>query len=241
MNKIEFIKEKIPFTQVANGVLTDKRLSAKAKGLYAYLYSKPDGWDFAIERMCLEMADGEYSISEGLRELQQFGFLTRKRQADGRIVHLVHFPPTKPYLENHGVGQEPHRENPRQGKSLTGKTTVVSNKDNIIIKSISNKESSSLKYLENLPEKDLEEFYNRFECSKPAIQSKAESILLYCQSKGKKYANYRALLLNALKKDFPARKKMNIQITTVGEVERIGKDIVAKYRPSFIRRKEDSK
>jgi len=37
MEKIDFKKDKIPFTQVSNAVLYDNNLSFKAKGLYAYL------------------------------------------------------------------------------------------------------------------------------------------------------------------------------------------------------------
>lgn len=66
--------------------------------------------------------------------------------------------------------------------------------------------NSSLSYLKELPEQDLEEMYNRFDCDKRAIKSKAESLMLYCQSKGKVYKNYKAFLMNALKKDYPERK-----------------------------------
>ncbi len=144
MNKIEFIKDKIPFTQVANGVLTSKKLSAKAKGLYAYLYSKPDGWDFAVERICLEMSDGKASINEGLRELEKHGFLTRKRQSDGRVVYLVHFPPLEPNTENRQEGNKPFAEKATVGKSHNGKIGTVSNKDSLSNKDKhSNKEGSS--------------------------------------------------------------------------------------------------
>ncbi len=68
------------------------------------------------------------------------------------------------------------------------------------------REDTSLNYLKDIPLIDLEEMYNRFDCDKPAIVSKAESLLYYCQSKGKTYKNYKAFLMNALKKDFPERK-----------------------------------
>ena len=72
---------------------------------------------------------------------------------------------------------------------------------------IREKAENSLSYLKEIPEQDLEEMYNRFDCDKHAISGKAESLYLYCQSKGKVYKNYHALLLNALKKDFPERKE----------------------------------
>lgn len=50
-------KQESNFTQVSNLVLCDKNLSAKAKGIYAYLYCKPDDWQFASERIAKEFSD----------------------------------------------------------------------------------------------------------------------------------------------------------------------------------------
>jgi hypothetical protein len=47
--KIE--KAGVNYTQVSNVVLSNKKLSWKAKGIYAYLFSKPDDWDFSTKRM----------------------------------------------------------------------------------------------------------------------------------------------------------------------------------------------
>ncbi len=127
-NRIEFKKDKIPFTQVANGVLHDSGLTAKAKGLYAYLYSKPDGWNFAVGRITAEMADGVDSIYAGIKELETNGYLSREKQPDGRTVYSIHFPPML-------IGLYPIRENPEQasgansGKSQFGKIHCISNKD----------------------------------------------------------------------------------------------------------------
>lgn len=142
--KIEFKKDKIPFTQVANGVLQDSQLSAKAKGLYAYLYSKPDGWDFALDRIVLEMADGRDSIYSGILELENNGYLSRKKQSDGRTVYFIHFPPmfigSYPTTPNRQQGSKPVAENPQQaleascGKSQRGKIRSISNKEFIVIK-----------------------------------------------------------------------------------------------------------
>ena len=64
---------------------------------------------------------------------------------------------------------------------------------------------TSPRYLTNIPVDDLEEFKKRFDAYESDIESKGESLALYCEAKGKKYKNYRALLLNALKKDFKPR------------------------------------
>lgn len=65
---------------------------------------------------------------------------------------------------------------------------------------------ASPSYLQEIPTQDLFEFYQRFDCSKKALISKGEDLYNYCKSKGKVYKDYKALLLNALKKDFPERR-----------------------------------
>lgn len=82
---------------------------------------------------------------------------------------------------------------------------------------------NSPSYLKEIPEEDIKEFYTRFDTSISAIKSKAESLLLYCQSKGRTYKNYKAFLLNALKKDFSERKSKNVEPLSEGRP--IPKDI----------------
>lgn len=62
-------------------------------------------------------------------------------------------------------------------------------------------------YLREIPETDLAVFHIRFDCSRLAIKNKAEDLALWCETNGRSKKNYRAFLLNALKKDFPERRK----------------------------------
>lgn len=86
---MKLIKEGIPFTMVANDVLKDKNLSFKAKGLYAYLFSKPDDWDFSSNRMVLETKDGRKAIMAMLTELEEAGYLERSKLSDGRMDYVL--------------------------------------------------------------------------------------------------------------------------------------------------------
>ena len=63
MEKGNFFKQNIPFTQIANDLLNDKLISFKAKGVYSFLYSKPSGWYFSEKR-----------ISDVLIKASGFGF-----------------------------------------------------------------------------------------------------------------------------------------------------------------------
>lgn len=139
MEKIDFKKDQIPFTQVANEILNDPKLSAKAKGLYAYLYSKPDGWDFAGERIAKDFSDGRLSINNGLKELEENGYLLRERQKTGRVVYLL-----KSQMSKIDIGvQKPKVDFRTVQKPHSAKTDTVSNKEGGKIKSGSNKEVSS--------------------------------------------------------------------------------------------------
>ncbi len=108
-------KFEVPFTQVANVVFKDKRLSWRAKGLFGYIYSKPDNWDFSADRMSNDASDGADSTGEGIKELEATGYLTRKKRADGRVDYLISY--------------KPNREIPKQGINLTGKIPPLSNTD----------------------------------------------------------------------------------------------------------------
>ncbi len=71
---------------------------------------------------------------------------------------------------------------------------------------------SSLNYLKGLPEKDQEEFSRIYECTKSQVLIKAEQLYNYCLGHGKKYSNYRAMLQNALLRDFGKRLVVVTQI-----------------------------
>lgn len=66
------------FTIVSNIVLNDENISLKAKGLYAFLCSKPDDWDFNYKGLRSQLKEGEKAIRTACRELVTAKVLTRK-------------------------------------------------------------------------------------------------------------------------------------------------------------------
>lgn len=153
METINFKKEKIPFTQVANEVLNDTNLSFKAKGLYAYLYSKPEGWDFESGRIAKEAHDGRDGVRSGLKELENAGYLRRYKTPVGRMVYLL---VANPMTEK--PSQEPMTEKANDGKSHSGESRRISNKeDKVIKKSLSNKEVNT-----SFLEKEFDTFWSNY-------------------------------------------------------------------------------
>lgn len=68
---------------IPNAILQNKSLSLKAKGLWAYLNSKPDGWIFSIDRIANETADGRDAVRSAIHELEAAGLLARTRRSIG--------------------------------------------------------------------------------------------------------------------------------------------------------------
>lgn len=79
------LRIKAKFGVVPHNVLANKNLSYKAKGIYAQIQSKPDGWNFSSLRLSLEASDGESGVRGGLQELVNKKYLvrTRRNKKDG--------------------------------------------------------------------------------------------------------------------------------------------------------------
>ena len=123
---------------VANGVLYDKNLSMGAKCLYAYLYSKPEGWDFSALRIGKELMVSEPTILKYIHELEKSGYLERVRQSTGRVTYTVIYPPLEPHTKIFSEGK-PHLKKATLKKSLTEDSLVLSNTDiKVILKEHSN-------------------------------------------------------------------------------------------------------
>ena len=124
---------KRPFGWEPNEIIFNPNLSLKAKGLWLYMNSKPEGWHFASERIADECSDGITSIRAGLKELADAGLLKWKKQGDGRIIYTLEMdailPVENPKSENLTLGGDPELENPTVGKPHCGKTSLINNKE----------------------------------------------------------------------------------------------------------------
>jgi len=79
----------VPYAQIANEILRHSQLSLKAKGLYAYMYSMADDWNFTASSMAAQLLEGKRSILSALDELKQFGLLEYKKLKSGRGVYTI--------------------------------------------------------------------------------------------------------------------------------------------------------
>lgn len=65
------------FTRIENSTLQDTRLSWKARGLLAYMLSKPDNFRFYLEELTKHAPDGLASVRAGIKELESLGYVKR--------------------------------------------------------------------------------------------------------------------------------------------------------------------
>jgi hypothetical protein len=94
---MSLIKHTNKYTTVSNHIVHSKVLSWSAKGMYLYLNSKPDGWDFSTERIAKETSDTKYATAQVLKELVRFGLLERKAKQVKDEKNIMRF-----------IGQEYH-------------------------------------------------------------------------------------------------------------------------------------
>lgn len=129
MEKIDFQKEEIPFTQVANGLIYDKRISLGAKTIYAYMYSKPNGWQFSAHRIGQELSVSRNTVLNHLNELKENGYLISQKLSDGRMLYRVVFPPIDPQSKNYTLAEKPQSKKATVQKSHGAEFGPISNKD----------------------------------------------------------------------------------------------------------------
>lgn len=72
-----------PYVMLNKTCLDDEALSLKAKGLHAYLMSKPDDWKVRLGQLIKAHRDGKDSINSALSELQESGYIVRHQQERG--------------------------------------------------------------------------------------------------------------------------------------------------------------
>lgn len=73
------------YTVIANHALNDNRLSLKAKGLWAFIMTKPDTWKVNYRGLQSQLKEGKSAILSSMKELEEAGYLKRGsiRNKDG--------------------------------------------------------------------------------------------------------------------------------------------------------------
>lgn len=79
-----------PYVMLNKFFLNDQRLSFKAKGLLAYLLSKPNDWVVMEKELVKASKDSRDSVRSGIKELIETGYIVRdqSRGTKGQFGHV---------------------------------------------------------------------------------------------------------------------------------------------------------
>lgn len=113
------------YTIISNVFIRDKRLSLKAKGLLALMFSLPEEWNYSVDGLVSLCKEEESAVKSTLRELKECGYLVVDKKMpnetkSGRIEYEynVYEEPIKQAIEKQGVENLPLEvqviENPPQ-------------------------------------------------------------------------------------------------------------------------------
>jgi hypothetical protein len=113
------------FTIMANAVLQDKRLSLRARGLIAYIFSLPDDWVLQMDHLQNELKEGRDAIRRAFRELEAAGFaeLVTAQAEGGKFIGthwVVREAPTEAAEDDRAPENPPGEDYRPTGKPQSG-------------------------------------------------------------------------------------------------------------------------
>ncbi|PAK55399.1 helix-turn-helix domain-containing protein [Paenibacillus sp. 7541] len=150
--------------------LSDERLSWKAKGLLAYLLSKPSNWRVFTSDLVKRSKDGRDAVYSAIKELESCGYVERRQTRDesNRITGMETVVYERPVIDDPDPDSpqtefpytvEPKAENPTQ---------VINDFNNNDFKKESNKSADNAilqalaKALHKLPLNDTSSLYDHY-------------------------------------------------------------------------------
>lgn len=197
------LKVKTRYATIPNDILNSNDISFRAKGIWAYIYSKPDGWDFSIKNIASQSKEGIEAVRNAIKELENTNLLKRTK-FQNELGHwdieylLLEVKDGKPYIGKPYIGK------PYNGKSTNNSNTEISKKElsnkELYIKKTSkkpNKPEHSINYIEQLTEgENTKHLEDKFLISKKDVMYVAECLLNWAKAKGKTYKDYKAAMYN---------------------------------------------
>ncbi|MFD9441874.1 hypothetical protein ACFWBR_27490 [Streptomyces sp. NPDC060006] len=100
------------FTQIANSLFRDSRMSFRAKGLFGLISTHREGWHMTVADLARRGREGVDAVTTGLEDLERYGFLQRDRDRnpDGTLGSATYFITDLPSLQN--ARSQPESGNP---------------------------------------------------------------------------------------------------------------------------------
>lgn len=139
MSFIRTAKRENPFVQIDKYFLEDENLSFEAKGLMAYVLSKPNNWTIRKTDLIKRSKSGKTRIESAMLELMSNGYLNwyRLREDDGTFGEWVYdvyerpdFNPEAEKFIKEGIERIQARKNKNKARASKNKSVSVPKVDN---------------------------------------------------------------------------------------------------------------
>lgn len=172
------------FTTMNNTIVRDDSLSWKARGIFAYLWSMPDDWNFYETEVAKHATDGRQSLRTGLEELEKNGYLERTRSRDklgkfGAPVWVLH---DEPATTHSPMSDYPTLDKPTSDYPTSGNRTLL---NKYLTKETSTNEIQEERDVYKAPlDKNEKLSFIRWPDSLGAMTGKIERLLLDVKQQG---------------------------------------------------------
>ena len=145
-----------PYVMLDKRPLNDAALSWKAKGIWAYLMSKPDDWMVIIEDIIKHSTDGVRAVRSGIKELEDAGYIVsvQERDEDGRFDKKIWNVYEAPYM---GVSASTKRTDGEQStvNTFSANGKPASGKKHTTNKELTNKDTTNKENNNSIPKDEL--------------------------------------------------------------------------------------
>jgi len=205
MNELAIIKSLIRRSTSYHGIIAKATGSVKLAVLWGQIeYWKdktkdPNGWIYKSRQELYDELGMSRKEIETARELgMKLGILDSEVRGTPPTVHFrVNYERTIEVIGNF------LKQNPEE--NFIGKVPAIPKE----LKSY-----NSMEWLKKISDEDMKEIMEKYSVDKRTVLSNADNVITYCESKGKKYTNYKAALMNFIKGDLekhPEKRRKIVQ------------------------------
>ena len=147
LKRVPVLKNKTQgnYVNVSKGIVMDRSLKLKDRGMLLTLLSLPDNWNFTAAGLAKILPDGKAAIYSSLDDLQKAGYLTKEQgRGEGGVfganIIEIHEKPCPPFTDF------PFADNPSPEKPFTEKP-VPENRTQLNNNRLNNKELNNHQFI----------------------------------------------------------------------------------------------
>lgn len=124
------IKKRGNYTALSNEIINDSRLNLRSLGLFLYMWSKPDNWNFTLFSLAKARNVGRDQIRAGMQELIKYGYVEYQKQQDGTGIYVLddnnrERSMKSPKVENPTLAKKEEIQKAKVGKPKVGKSNPL--------------------------------------------------------------------------------------------------------------------